>query len=83
MSTVAISGHSHAILPGAVFRPHRHDGKGTADAASLASIGKPGQLPAGSGKGLISGAAQALQQSAGAHISGAPAVTGARINVTA
>jgi hypothetical protein len=71
MSAVAISvhGHAHTLMPSAAFKAHRHEDKGGSDAASSASIGKPGQLPVGSGKALLAGAVQSL--------------LGGRLNVTA
>ena len=83
MSPVAIAAHGHAALPVAAFRTHHRDAHGTADTAGSSSVGKPGQLPVGAGSGLIASAVQSLQQTAPARISGAPALIGGSLNVTA
>jgi hypothetical protein len=71
------------VLPGTAFRAHRHDVQGAPDTESIAGIGKPGQLPAGTGTGLLANAVQSLQQAASSRTSGAPALIGGNLNVTA
>ena len=83
MSSIAISAQAHAMLPSAAFRTHRRDVQGTTESDGIADVGKPGQLPAGTGPGLLANAAQSLQHTAAARINGAPALIGGSLNVTA
>lgn len=87
MSAIAIGGHghphSHAIQPSPAFRAHRREDKGSVATEGSATIGKPGQLPAGSGLALLGSAVQSLQQSVGNRVNGAPAQIGGSLNVTA
>ena len=83
MSAPPISSHSHVALPSAAFRAHRHDAHGAADSATLPGVGKPGQLPAGSGASLIAGAAQSLQQTVAAKSPTVQALLGSQLNVSA
>jgi hypothetical protein len=83
MSTSAISAQAHAVLPDRIFAAHRRDARAAAGTEGTPGVGKPGQLPVGTGQGLLANAVQSLQQAASSRTSGAPALIGGSLNVTA